>query len=158
LADGIRSELERRIVLVYLGRAHQSSAVHEQVVAGLAAEGSGCPRLDALRRCAERAIDALARADWGALARVMVDSTEGQAALHPSVVSDDARRVIAVARANGALGWKVNGAGGEGGSLTLLCGSGADARRTLVDAVDDTEGAAVIPIRLSAEGLRRREE
>jgi D-glycero-alpha-D-manno-heptose-7-phosphate kinase len=87
----------------------------------------------------------------------MIDATDGQAALHPSVVSDDARRVIAVAEANGALGWKVNGAGGEGGSLTLLCGSGEHARRALIDAVDDTEGASVIPVRLSPHGLQRRD-
>ena len=157
LTGEIRSELERRLLLVYLGRAHHSSAVHEQVVADLADEGPGSPRLDALRRCAERAVDALARGDWDALGRVMIDSTDAQAALHASVVSDDARRVIAVAEANGALGWKVNGAGGEGGSLTLLCGAGADARRTLAGAVDETERASVIPIRLSAEGLRLRE-
>jgi D-glycero-alpha-D-manno-heptose-7-phosphate kinase len=157
LPDGMRSELERRLLLVYLGRAHHSSTVHEQVVADLADEGSGSPRLEALRRCAERAVDALARCDWAALGRVMIDSTDHQAALHPSVVSDDARRVIAIAEANDALGWKVNGAGGEGGSLTLLCGPGADARRTLAGAVDEAEHASVIPIRLSARGLCRRE-
>jgi D-glycero-alpha-D-manno-heptose-7-phosphate kinase len=157
LADDIRSELERRLVLVYLGRAHESSPVHEQVASDLAHEGSASPRLDVLRRCAGRAVEALAHADWAALGQVMIDSTEGQAALHPAVVSDDGRRVIAVAEANGALGWKVNGAGGEGGSLTLLCSSGADARRRLVDAVDGSDGASVIPIRLSAEGLRCRD-
>lgn len=157
LTGEIRSELERRLLLVYLGRAHHSSAVHEQVVADLADEGPDAPRLDALRRCAERAVDALVRGDWDALGRVMIDSTDAQAALHASVVSDDARRVIAVAEANGARGWKVNGAGGEGGSLTLLCGVGADARRTLAGAVEETERASVIPIRLSAEGLRLRE-
>ncbi len=156
LAGHIRSELERRLLLVYLGRAHDSSAVHEQVVADLANEGSGCPRLETLRRCAERAVEALAQGDWAAVGQVMIDATDGQAALHSSVVSDDARRVIAVAEANGALGWKVNGAGGEGGSLTLLCGSGEHARRALIDAVDDTEGASVIPVRLSAHGLQRR--
>jgi D-glycero-alpha-D-manno-heptose-7-phosphate kinase len=158
LTDGIRAELERRLLLVYLGRAHRSSAVHDQVVAELAEEGPGSPRLDALRRAAERAVDALAAGDWDALGRAMIDSTDGQAALHPSVVSDDARRVIALAEANGALGWKVNGAGGEGGSLTLLCRAGTDARRTLVAAVDETGRASVIPIRLSAQGLRCREE
>ena len=156
LTGEIRSELDRRLLLVYLGRAHQSSTVHEQVVADLADEGPGSTRLDVLRRCAERAVDALARGDWDALGRVMVDSTDGQAALHPSVVSDDARRVIAVAEANGALGWKVNGAGGEGGSLTLLCGDGTDSRHALAGAIDATERASVIPIRLSAEGLQSR--
>ena len=67
------------------------------------------------------------------------------------------RRVIAVARAHGALGWKVNGAGGDGGSLTVLCGPGADARHMLARAIGEIEGASVIPIRLSAQGLRRRE-
>ena len=157
LTGEVRSELERRLLLVYLGRAHQSSTVHEQVVAGLADEEPGSTRLDVLRRCAERAVDALAGGDWDALGRVMVDCTDGQAALHPSVVSDDARRVIAVAQANGALGWKVNGAGGEGGSLTLLCGAGADSRLVLAGAIDATERASVIPIRLSAEGLQCRE-
>jgi D-glycero-alpha-D-manno-heptose-7-phosphate kinase len=87
----------------------------------------------------------------------MIDNTDGQAALHPSLVSDDARRIIALARAHGALGWKVNGAGGEGGSLTLLCGAGTDAWRALARAVDATDHASVIPVRLSAEGLRCRD-
>ena len=157
MSDERRSELERRILLVYLGRAHDSSAVHDQVVAELADEGPGAPRLDVLRRCAERAIEALARGDWDAFGQVMVDSTDAQAALHPSVVSEDARRVVAVAEANGARGWKVNGAGGDGGSLTLLSGSGAAARRALARAVEETDPASVIPIRLSAEGLRCRD-
>ena len=123
----------------------------------LADEGPGAPRLDVLRRCAERAIEALARGDWDAFGQVMVDSTDAQAALHPSVVSEDARRVVAVAEANGARGWKVNGAGGDGGSLTLLSGSGAAARRALARAVEETDPASVIPIRLSAEGLRCRD-
>src|SRR5205085_9545855 len=142
---------------VYLGRAHRSSAVHDRVVADLAHEGPGSPRLERLRHCAARAVEALARSDWVELGQVMADSTDAQAALHPSVVSDDARRVIAVARAHGALGWKVNGAGGDGGSLTLLCGPGADARRALAGAVAETGHASVIPVRLSARGLVRRE-
>ena len=152
-----RSELERRLVLVYLGRAHHSSAVHEQVIAELADDGPGAPRLDALRRDALRAVDAAVRGDWATLGRVMIDSTEHQAALHPSLVGDGAREVIDAADRCGALGWKVNGAGGDGGSLALLCETDAGARRAVVDAVVAIAGASVIPIRLSARGLRRRE-
>jgi D-glycero-alpha-D-manno-heptose-7-phosphate kinase len=158
LGDQTWSELERRLLLVYLGRAHHSSTVHQHVVAALAGEGPGSRRLDVLRRCAQRAVEALGRGDLDGLGQVMTDSTDGQAALHPSVVSDDARRVIAAAEANGALGWKVNGAGGDGGSITVLCGAGADARRALIGAVDEIEHASVIPVRLSARGLRCREE
>ncbi|HWW52207.1 MAG TPA: hypothetical protein VNY84_00450, partial [Acidimicrobiales bacterium] len=65
--------------------------------------------------------------------------------LHPALVGSAAHEAIAVARASGALGWKVNGAGGEGGSLTVL---GGEARQ-LVDA-----GLALLPVTISAEGVR----
>jgi hypothetical protein len=51
----------------------------------------------------------------------------------------------------------VNGAGGDGGSLTLLCPAGAGARRALVEAVGTAPGATVLPVRVSRGGLRRRE-
>ena len=35
-------------------------------------------------------------------------------ALHPSLVSADFERVLAIARGHGVLGCKVNGAGGDG--------------------------------------------
>jgi D-glycero-alpha-D-manno-heptose-7-phosphate kinase len=157
LSRARKAQLERRLVLVYLGRAHNSSAVHDQVIAELADEGPGSPRLDVLRRSAKRAVEALDHGDWAAFGRVMIDSTDGQAALHPSLVGHDARRVIDVAEKSGALGWKVNGAGGDGGSLTLLCGADAGARRALIGAVEAIDGASVIPTRLSGRGLRRRE-
>ena len=50
----------------------------------------------------------------------MIANTEAQRSLHPELVGVDASRVIDVAAAHGAIGWKVNGAGGEGGSLTIL--------------------------------------
>src|SRR3712207_7723432 len=36
------------------------------------------------------------------------------------LVHRDAWRVIEIAQAHGAVGWKVNGAGGDGGTITLL--------------------------------------
>ena len=64
-----------------------------------------------------------------------------------------ARAVIALARSHGAWGWKVNGAGGEGGSLTLLAGPSAPARRRLVDAIDaGGRGVARHPDALVAGG------
>jgi len=42
------------MVLVFLGKTHNSSAVHEQVIAGLKREGDASPRLEALRHTAER--------------------------------------------------------------------------------------------------------
>jgi D-glycero-alpha-D-manno-heptose-7-phosphate kinase len=148
-------ELERRLVLIFLGKTHSSSAVHEQVIAGLEREGDGSPRLEALRHTAERSRDAISAGDFAAFGRAMIDNTAAQAELHPALVSADARALIAVAQEHGALGWKVNGAGGEGGSITLLCGESASARRSLLRTIAQSNSLLEsIPIYLSRFGLR----
>jgi D-glycero-alpha-D-manno-heptose-7-phosphate kinase len=85
----------------------------------------------------------------------MVESTEAQGRLHPALVGTEAQRVIPIAKEHGALGWKVNGAGGEGGSLTLLCGESSSAKRALVrDIEQDSPAFRGIPIYLSRHGVR----
>jgi D-glycero-alpha-D-manno-heptose-7-phosphate kinase len=148
-------ELERRLVLVFLGKTHSSSAVHEQVIAGLEREGSASPRLEALRHTAARSRDAVYAGDFVALGRAMVDNTSAQAELHPALVNAEARKLIALAQEHGAIGWKVNGAGGEGGSVTLLCGPSASARRSLLRTIVQVNPLfQPIPIYLSRAGLR----
>ncbi len=46
--------------------------------------------------------------------QAMVQNTEAQGRLHPGLISEDAARIIEIARAHDAVGWKVNGAGGKG--------------------------------------------
>ncbi|HLA40719.1 MAG TPA: GHMP kinase, partial [Candidatus Glassbacteria bacterium] len=153
--DSIWWELERRLVLVYLGRSHDSSRIHEEVIAGLADEGPDCRRLDDLRRTAERSRDAVYRGDFEELGRAMIEKTDAQQRLHPALVSAAAERVIEIAREHGAVGWKINGAGGEGGSVTLLCGPSSYARRALVREIEaENELFRNIPISLSRFGLR----
>jgi len=148
-------ELERRLALVFLGRSHSSSAVHEMVIQGLEDAGPDCPKLEALRRTAAASRDAVYAGDFDALGRAMADNTEAQRALHPALLSAEAQQVIDIAREYGALGWKVNGAGGEGGSITLLCGSSTSKRRAMLHAVEQTNPLfQTIPIYLSRFGLR----
>ena len=94
--------------------------------------GPDCAQLDALRAAAERARDALLAGDLDALGSAMRDNTVAQADLHPDLVHDDAWGVIEIARAHGAAGWKVNGAGGDGGSITVLASAEPGAKRALV--------------------------
>jgi D-glycero-alpha-D-manno-heptose-7-phosphate kinase len=153
--DSVWWELERRLVLVFLGKTHSSSAVHQKVIADLEREGGTAPRLEGLRQTAEKSRDALYAGDFAALGRVMAENTDLQTALHPDLVGADARAVIELAKAHGAVGWKVNGAGGEGGSVTLLCGASAGERRRLVRAVSEANPLyQPIPIYLSRFGLR----
>jgi D-glycero-alpha-D-manno-heptose-7-phosphate kinase len=153
--DALWWELERRLALIFLGKTHSSSAVHQKVIAELEHEGGASPRIAGLRRMAERARDALYAGDFVALGRAMADNTALQSELHRDLISADARTLIGIAQEHGVLGWKVNGAGGEGGSITLLCGESASARRSLLRTIAQSNPLfEPIPIYLSRFGLR----
>jgi D-glycero-alpha-D-manno-heptose-7-phosphate kinase len=148
-------ELERRLTLIYLGDSHQSSQVHEMVIDALENAGPEDAKLEALRVTAPRSRDALYAGDFAALGRAMIDNTAAQRNLHPDLVSAGAESVIEIAREHGALGWKVNGAGGEGGSVTLLCGARSEVKRTLIAEIEaQNPRFKHIPTYLSRYGLR----
>ena len=86
--------------------------------------------------------------------RCMIDNTEAQCALHHGLIGQAHQQIIEIAREHGALGWKVNGAGGEGGSVTLLCQNDLGTRaKMLREVASADEGFREIPIALSSEGL-----
>jgi D-glycero-alpha-D-manno-heptose-7-phosphate kinase len=148
-------ELERRLVLIFLGKAHSSSDVHRRVITELEGAGPECRKLEDLRQTAGRSRDAVYSGDFAALGQAMVANTEAQARLHPELVGADAQTVIDLARAHGALGWKVNGAGGDGGSLTLLTGAQSDQKRLLIRAIEEANPLFQnVPLYLSRYGLR----
>jgi D-glycero-alpha-D-manno-heptose-7-phosphate kinase len=157
-------ELESRLVLVYLGKSHHSSDVHERVIQDLEDAGPDSPRINNLRVTAEKSRDAVYAGDFDALGKAMIENTRAQCALHPDLVSEDAWRVINIAREHGALGWKVNGAGGDGGSITLLCDSLSHVKRAMIREIEQEKTTAEpqspsvsfksIPIYLSRYGLR----
>jgi D-glycero-alpha-D-manno-heptose-7-phosphate kinase len=148
-------ELERRLLLVYLGKSHQSSQVHEMVIRDLEGAGPHCRQLEDLRKTAPKSRDALYAGDFPSLGEAMTENTQAQGRLHPALISLDAARVIEIARSHGALGWKVNGAGGDGGSVTLLCGDRSDVKRALVREIEaENPLYKSIPIYLSRFGLR----
>jgi D-glycero-alpha-D-manno-heptose-7-phosphate kinase len=148
-------ELERRLALIYFGKSHASSAVHEKVIRELEGSAPDCQKLQDLRVTPEKSRDAVYAGDFAALGKAMIENTEAQERLHPDLVSQDARRVIEIAKAHGALGWKVNGAGGEGGSLTILCGPLSHVKRAMIREIEaENPLCRNIPIYLSRTGLR----
>jgi len=148
-------ELERRLILIFLGHSHDSSELHKMVIKDLESEGPQSSRLQALRSTAEQSRDAVYDGDFVALGRAMAENTQAQAQLHPDLVCADALRVIEIARAHGAVGWKVNGAGGFGGSVTILGGDMSIAKREMIKEIEDENPLfRNIPIYLSRFGLR----
>ncbi len=150
------NDLDDRLMLVYLGQAHVSSEMHEHVIAAVRARSMQSEQiLDELRRSAEDARDAVLGGDLRALGRAMRRNTDAQTRLHPDLVGTDARSVIDAARAHGALGWKVNGAGGIGGSVTLLCDTEPESRRDLTQTLESLDPRfGVLETSLSRSGLR----
>ncbi len=148
-------ELERRLVLIYLGKSHSSSDVHEMVIQSLENAGPDCVELNDLRKTAPIARDAIFSGNFAELGNTMSANTAAQGRLHPQLISTEAHQVISIAKQFGALGWKVNGAGGSGGSLTLLCGPQSDRKRAMIMALEAANPLFQhIPTYLSRYGLR----
>lgn len=155
LPNSIWWELERRLALVFLGQSHSSSKVHEMVIRELEEAGPEAEKLAALRETPLRAKNALYAGDFQALGRAMIDNTEAQMRLHPNLVSPRHRAVIELARRFGAAGWKVNGAGGDGGSVTVLSGPDSAVKREMLACIKrELPETQNIPIYLSRFGLR----
>jgi len=159
LPEELLHALEARLSLVYLGKAHSSSKVHEMVIQELENSGPAHPQIIALRQAAEAARESLLVGDLAAFGRSMTANTAQQKMLHADLVNAEARSIIEIAKTHGAAGWKVNGAGGEGGSLTLLSGPDMGAKRAmLAEILQEDENYSIIPIRLEQAGLRRWDE
>ncbi len=151
LGPAMASGLSERLFTVYLG-GHDSSAVHRAVIARLEQAPEEATRLmGALREAASEAARALGEGDLSALGAALAANTETQAALHPDLVNPTARSVIELARAHGALGWKVNGAGGHGGTVTVLAG---DDPRGVRAALDNLDAVLLLPLHVSSSGAK----
>lgn len=138
--------LASRLQTVYFGRPHQSSAIHSEVIRRL--ENSDPePLLRPIRNLAADGASALATGDITSYTRILMASVEAQRALDDELISLDADRIVRWCAEFGA-GAKVNGAGGDGGSLTVLLPEGADAAAELLRRIDAVAGwrrLALIP-------------
>jgi D-glycero-alpha-D-manno-heptose-7-phosphate kinase len=154
LEPRVWEELDRRLCLIYLGRPHLSSAIHERVIARLEGGGPEWKALERLKRLPPRAKAALLDGDLEALGEVMVENTECQRGLSGELVSAGADAVAAVARKYKASGWKVNGAGGRGGSMTILASRDDGLKRKMLQAIVALgKGIQPLPASLSPAGL-----
>lgn len=149
-------ELESRLALIYLGKPHASSVIHEMVIRRLEQSPKFRQLLQPLREAAIEGKKALLRGDLEAFGHAMIENTCAQKRLHPELIGQRASRVIEIALAHGVAGYKVNGAGGEGGSITLLLKSGRQRKHHLIAEICRAHPEfRNIPVILAPHGLRR---
>jgi D-glycero-alpha-D-manno-heptose-7-phosphate kinase len=159
LDEKVRGELDERLSLIYLGQSHSSSAIHEEVITFLEDKGSQYSIIKQLRSLAEKAKCYLLEGDLASFGEVMIRNNECQRALHTGLISEEADSVIDIAKKFKALGWKVNGAGGKGGSLTLLGNKDVSLGAQMLGEINSMgRGIRSIPITLASSGITVKEE
>jgi D-glycero-alpha-D-manno-heptose-7-phosphate kinase len=154
LEPRVWEELDRRLCLIYLGKPHLSSAIHEQVITRLEKKGLEWQTLERMKQLPLTAKAHLLDGDLESYGEVMVENNECQRSLFGGLVSKEADAVIAVAKKHKAPGWKVNGAGGKGGSLVILANKDDGLkRRMLQEIVALGKGIRPLSASLSSTGL-----
>jgi D-glycero-alpha-D-manno-heptose-7-phosphate kinase len=147
LSPSVRCELEDRFVLVYTGKSHFSSGMHQKVIADADRHRGD---FDRLARAAVAGKEALLGGDLGAFAAAMNDNWEAQKALHPDITTPEIEALHRAAFGAGAIGFKANGAGG-GGTVTVLVkrNHSPQVRRAAEDL-----GMLVLPSLIDTTGLQ----
>lgn len=144
-------ELNSRLVIVYTGKSHFSSAIHEKVIAEYEA-GHNVAQFDRLIRCARMGHEALKTGDLNAFGAMMCDNWDAQKALHPDITTWAIEDLHRAALDSGAIGFKANGAGG-GGTVTILAGNGMRSMRDIRAAVREL-GMEILPAEIGFEGVQ----
>ena len=151
--EGFLRELEHRLAVIYIGSPHNSSDVHKKVIADLGETPGNDHRIEKLRALAADARDAAISENLDALGQVMNRNTEVQRELHPDLVCEKFTEIIRVADFFEVSGCKVNGAGGDGGSVTLLGNGDPDLKKKMLHTLEE-KGFHSIPVTLSPNGVR----
>jgi len=144
-------ELESRLLLVYTGKSHLSSDVHHKVIADYKeGQAKAVEAMSTLRETPRLATAALYKGDLEGLGEIMNLNNSAQKSLHPDIATEQSNEIEEKAQAAGAIGFKINGAGG-GGSMTILC---ATDKTRAVETVLKEAGYQLLPFNFDWTGLR----
>ncbi len=127
-------QLESRWVLVYLG-SRKSSDMHLQVIKKFQEGDPNTVRAHALmKRFSNEMVNAIQKSNIDQIADLMNKNWEAQQLLHDDITNVEIKKLEILAKECGAVGFKVNGAGG-GGSAVILAGSGKEylLKKTLIE-------------------------
>ena len=116
-------ELEKNLVLCYIGKSRLSSNIHQKVRnAYLGKECETVDAMDNLRQITYEMKDSLLKGSLDNFGKLLDKNWENQKRLHFSVTNPQIDALFEMSYKNGALGGKACGAGG-GGCLLFYCES-----------------------------------
>lgn len=159
-AGRLLSALAARMILVDTGEARSSAPSNwDMYRRRIDGDPDATRALERVAHAGRAAADAIAAEDWTALGRAMSEDLEARAAWSPLVVTEPLAQLFAAARAAGALGARVCGAGG-GGFAVILCDPEERARiaAAAAAAVAPVGGAVATRVRPVARGLQLKVE
>ena len=150
LDDDMVSQLEKQIILVYLS-SRSSNEMHKGVIQNYQNnDDSTIKSLEIIKNCAYEMTAAIKSKNLELMAKIMNKNWDAQKNLHPSMVNPLIEKAEYTAKKYGAIGFKLNGAGG-GGSATILVDIGAEnkLKRKLIE-----NGFQIHSIKLNLHGVQ----
>jgi D-glycero-alpha-D-manno-heptose-7-phosphate kinase len=143
-------ELENQLILVYLS-ARSSSEMHRAVIENYKkGDDSTLKAFDIIKNCAYEMKKAIQSNDIRYIGELMNKNWTAQKRLHNLMVNPIIKEAERIAFNNGALGFKVNGAGG-GGSVSILAEIGKEyvLKQKLIKS-----GFELLPVKLDFMGVQ----
>ena len=143
-------ELESQLILVFLS-SRSSSEMHKAVIENYKMRDSKTLQsFEIIKNCAREMKRAIKSKDLVYMGDLMNKNWEAQKKLHTLMVNTLIKKAEHIAMNNGAIGFKLNGAGG-GGSASIIADIGKEysLRRQLSDA-----GFQLLPVKLDFMGVQ----
>jgi D-glycero-alpha-D-manno-heptose-7-phosphate kinase len=148
-SEGVVAELESSLAVCFSGQSRESDTIIRQQNAGL--DGGSAEVLEAMHQLRQDAADmkrAIMQGDIGRVAELLERSWLAKKRTAPGVSTPRIEALESAARAAGAIGAKVSGAGGGGFMMFVVP---TERRYRLITALSE-QGAAAYPVKFSERG------
>lgn len=149
ISDSLRCLLENQLILVYLS-SRSSSQMHQAVIKNFQnGDNETLNLFEIIKKTAYKMKDALLAENISEMGKVMNENWDATKQLHEHMANNSINSLEHLAKENGAIGFKVNGAGG-GGSATVLAGIGYEynLKTVLLE-----NGFTILPCKLNFSGV-----
>lgn len=145
----IKNELESSLVIAFSGKSRSSAAIiDKQNVALSQGSGTAVSAMHDLKRDAVEMKRALLQGLIGDMAQILDRSWAAKKATAQGISTSRIDEIYKLAKAKGAIGGKVSGAGG-GGFMMFMCTP--EARLGLIEALNEA-GASASPVKFTEVG------